>query len=92
MAEITDLVRITGVLAEIGSIDGLLSDKVNISASLSIPEFVNSYYEGDYQVTATDEAQIISTQGLVMRDNLTINPIPSNYGKITWNGSTLTVS
>lgn len=49
-------------------------------------------YRGEYTVTPTDEAVVLSTNGLRMTDNITVNPIPSNYGLITWNGSTLTVS
>lgn len=49
-------------------------------------------YTGEYEVTPSAEAQTLQTNGLRMLDNVTINPIPSNYGLITWNGSTLTVS
>ena len=49
-------------------------------------------YEGDYTITPSAEEQILVTRNLRMTDNITINPIPSNYGLITWNGSTLTVS
>lgn len=49
-------------------------------------------YEGGYVVTPTEETQILQTANLKLTDNITINPIPSNYGRITWNGSVLTVS
>lgn len=49
-------------------------------------------YTGEYEVTPSDEAQTLQTNGLRMLDNVTINPIPSNYGLITWDGITLTVS
>ena len=49
-------------------------------------------YTGVYAVTPSAETQTLQTNGLRMLDNVTINPIPSNYGLITWNGSTLTVS
>lgn len=49
-------------------------------------------YTGPYSVTPSPEAQTLNTNGLRMTDNITIEPIPSNYGLITWNGSTLTVS
>ena len=49
-------------------------------------------YEGPCEVTPSEETQILETDSLYMRSNVTINPIPSNYGLITWNGSTLTVS
>lgn len=49
-------------------------------------------YEGEYTVIPSNEAQILETKNLRMTDNVVINAIPQNYGLITWNGSTLTVS
>ena len=49
-------------------------------------------YNGPYSVTPSEEQQTLETNGLRMTDNLTINPIPNNYGLITWNGSIITVS
>lgn len=49
-------------------------------------------YTGDYQITPTAERQILHTEGKSMTGDLVIDPIPSNYGLITWNGSFLTVS
>lgn len=49
-------------------------------------------YEGGYAFTPGRSAQTIETAGKVLAENITINPIPSNYGLITWNGSKLTVS
>lgn len=49
-------------------------------------------YRGSYVVTPTAEEQVLEVQDMSMVQNLVINPIPNNYGLITWNGSTLTVS
>ena len=49
-------------------------------------------YEGDYEFTPSDEEHTIVTTNKLLLDNIIINPIPSNYGKIEWNGSYLTVS
>ena len=49
-------------------------------------------YEGPYTFTPTGEDQIIEIEGLIAKENITIEAIPSNYGLITWNGSILTVS
>ena len=49
-------------------------------------------YDGPMEFTPTQSEQIIYTANTRFVDNVTINPIPSNYGLITWNGSTLTVS
>lgn len=49
-------------------------------------------YDGATTVTPTNAEQVLATAGKVVTDNITINPIPNNYGLITWNGAVLTVS
>ena len=49
-------------------------------------------YVGEYTVTPSQEEQTLSTKNLRMTDDVKINPIPSNYGRIDWNGQYLTVS
>ncbi len=49
-------------------------------------------YQGALTVTPTRETQTLHTNGYLMGGDVTVNPIPSNYGLITWNGSVLTVS
>lgn len=49
-------------------------------------------YTGPMEVTPTQETQILETAMKSVTGNITVNPIPSNYGLITWNGSSLRVS
>ena len=49
-------------------------------------------YTGEYEVTPSSETQILRTDGKTMGRDVVINPVPNNYGLITWNGATLTVS
>lgn len=49
-------------------------------------------YGGPYDVTPTRYAQTLETNGKRMAGDVTVNPIPSYYGLITYNGSVLTVS
>ena len=49
-------------------------------------------YAGPYEATPTQSAQTFSTQNKAMAQDFVVNPIPSNYGLITWDGSVLTVS
>jgi len=49
-------------------------------------------YRGAYNVTPNSETQILSTANRMMGQDVVINPIPNNYGLITWDGSVLTVS
>ena len=50
------------------------------------------HYRGPYEFTPSQQAQTIQIDGKVAEHDITVNPIPSNYGLITWDGSVLTVS
>ena len=49
-------------------------------------------YMGQYEVTPSEETQTLETKDTKLTRNVTINPIPQNYGLITCNGSVLTFS
>lgn len=53
---------------------------------LSVP------YTGEYEFTPSDTEQIINVSGKTPSQNIKINPIPNNYGLITWNGAYLFIS
>ena len=58
-----------------------------------VKEYVNvQTYTGEYELTPSAEPQTLNTAGLRLTRNVTVNPIPQNYGLITWNGAFLTVS
>ena len=48
-------------------------------------------YAGEYEFTPTEQTQTIAINNRKAMANIVINPIPSNYGKITWTGNVLTV-
>lgn len=52
----------------------------------------NPIYTGPYEVTPSQEAQILHTDDKLATEDIIVNPIPSNYGLITWNGSYLRIS
>lgn len=49
-------------------------------------------YLGPLEATPSGEEQILLTAGLLVPADIIIHPIPENYGLITWDGATLTVS
>ncbi len=49
-------------------------------------------YTGANEVTPSSEMQTLNTAGFRLTQNIVVNPVPSNYGLITWNGAFLTVS
>lgn len=73
--------QITGIIHSefaqlIGNISGITSSK---------------QYTGEYEFTPAENTQIISINGLVATKNITINPIPNDYGRVIWDGVTLTI-
>ena len=68
------------------------NDAVNLDVGGSFYAIGTPYYEGDYTVTPSTETQVLPIAEFRASQNITVNPIPSNYGLITWNGSVLTVS
>ena len=58
------------------------------------PPFMPVYpdaYAGPYTVTPGEDAQVLHTAHKSMTGEVTVEPIPSNYGRIAWNGSALMV-
>ena len=53
---------------------------------------IEKEYHGAYEVTPSTSTQTLQTTNRVLTDNIVINPIPNNYGLITYNGSFITVS
>ena len=49
-------------------------------------------YPGPYIVMPGPEAQVLQTSGLRMTGDVTVAPVPNNYGLIEWNGSRLRIS
>lgn len=49
------------------------------------------WYEGSYTFTPSQEAQTIPIKQLTAKENITVEPIPSNYGKVTQIGNELTI-
>lgn len=80
-------------ITSIGTIKGALAARASLAGRLSIPTYIDvDQYDGPTEVTPGEEPQVLNTAEKVVARNIVINPIPSNYGLITWNGSTLTVS
>lgn len=85
--------NISATLTATGTLTGALSSGIALSASLTIPSVANvPRYDGEYNFTPSEQGQTIPIKDLMASENITIDPIPSNYGLITWNGSTITVS
>lgn len=77
------------------SVDIEVAEEADSEIELSMEEEgVGEYpvYKGAYEVTPSFEKQTLETAYKVMTENVVIAPIPSNYGKISYDGSTLTIT
>lgn len=68
-----------------------MTDETAFTVSMG-EAFLPEEYHGAVDITPTASVQVLETQGKLLADNIIIEPIPNNYGLITWNGSYLTVS
>ena len=85
--------ELIGNLKSSGQLSGFLSAQHGISGTLTIPSAVGvDTYAGPYEYTPTEDTQTVAISHKMATENIVINPIPFNYGLVTWNGSTLTVS
>ncbi len=85
--------ELIGNLKSSGQLSGFLSAQHGISGTLTIPSAVGvDTYAGPYEYTPTEDTQTVAISHKMATENIVINPIPFNYGLVTWNGVTLTVS
>ena len=81
---------ITGFIKKKESISGTLIKKRSLVGTISKDASLH-YYDDDYIFTPSEEEQVIPTSNKFVSRNIVINPIPSEYGHISWNGSFLLV-
>lgn len=82
--------RITGDSVHLISVHGdkpLKLSQINVGGGGTRP-----HYQGQTEFTPTQAYQTVHTAGLTVDADIVIDPIPSNYGRITWNGAVLTVT
>ena len=82
---------ITATLTPAATMKGNIAASAGLNATITLGA-VPVIFDGSYEYTPSAEEQTIPIDGMVAEQNITINPIPSNYGLITWNGSIITVS
>ena len=90
-----DLVVIDGELSLVCETEGELGLVLENSGEFGVFTAIREAYpayDGPMEITPTQETQTLDTAMKSVMGDIVINPIPNNYGLITWNGSTLTVS
>lgn len=87
------MARLSGVLRRVGRVSGGISCTGRVFGGVSKPIMAQvEEYTGDYEFTPTRRTQVIEIANKKATADIIINPIPRNYGLVTWNGSVLTVS
>lgn len=85
--------EISGRLTAEARLSGRITPQQRIRGDITVPaRILPEEYEGSYEVTPGPDAQILETADRWLTQDIVINPIPNNYGLITWDGSVITVS
>ena len=80
-----------GRLSAGGALGGSLQGGAGLKGALTSGATYPTY-DGPTEFTPSASVQTEHTAGTVVLTDITINPIPSNYGLIAYDGSVLTVS
>ena len=62
---------------------------ISVTGSGTVPV---PHYTGPYEFTPTAEEQRVRIARKQAEEDIIINPIPRNYGLVTYNGSIITIS
>lgn len=83
--------RVTGSISSGGGLSGTISSGGGLSGSVTSTHYSVEIYDGSYEFIPTEHEQVVSISGKKANHDIVIAPIPQNYGRIAWDGSTLTV-
>lgn len=90
-----DTVVIDGTLSLLTEIEGDFELVVPIDGEVGIITTVTEYdlppYTGPTVITPSENIQTLMTADKVVTQNIIVNSIPENYGRLLWSGNTLTV-
>lgn len=71
--------------------DVLFDDGDTFDVTMDDYDPSHSMYPGPYLVTPSDEMQILPIDGKTAAQNIVVEAIPDNYGRIRWDGSGLMI-
>lgn len=64
---------------------------VSVGVDTTITASIVDHYEGPVTVTPSDQEQTLLTAGLMVDEDVVIQPVPNTYGRILWDGVALMV-
>lgn len=83
---IVDRPKVKGKISPRHQIVGRIRSRHLILGKISVDSVP---YGGEYTITPTEETQTLNTHGLRMSSDVIVNPIPDNYARMSWDGTTL---
>lgn len=80
---------VSGNVQTVASVEGSLTGGVLvIGGGLDLAPV----YDGTYHVTPSSEQVVLPTSMRMLAKDIVVDPIPSNYGLISWDGARLMIS
>ena len=77
-------------------LDGEVSLNLHLDGTpdkvIKVTDYDLPVYDGITEITPSNQAPVLQTSNKALTRNIVVNPIPSNYGLVTWDGSRLTIS
>lgn len=90
-----DTVVVDGTMSLLAEIEGDFELIVPIDGEFGVITAVTEYdlppYTGQTVITPSENVQTLMTADKVVTQNIIVNPVPENYGRLLWSGNTLTV-
>lgn len=75
--------------------DGELEMDLQMDGEMGVTTRIREYstpiYDGETEITPSEETQILQTADKTALENIVINPIPANYGRIIYDGAHLKI-
>lgn len=80
-----------GTLSGASELSGALTGASALSGALTTNGRFYPVYDGATTVTPSEMEQVLPTNGMAVLSDITIEPIPSNYGRVERRGSAVFV-
>lgn len=87
------MLQLEGFLSPTQTLCGELSPSLHhMEGNLTVPVRIDrERYNGSLNIVPSATEQVIATDGKWVDGDITVAPIPSNYGRIIWNGADLQI-
>lgn len=85
------MTNVRGTVGSSGRIRADMSGKQRLTGDIRVTTSKGEQWGGSYVFTPDDDEQVIPVGGYIMANDIIIEAIPSNYGKVSFNGYALRI-